>query len=237
MSQMSTVELGKRALAQQVDRLERLVESIACQDYRFEVRMDDQRPFLQLHYQEPDVRSGELEWQHSRKWLLSPWMTDSEVVQTALKAALTSAEHRTREHFRYRDRAIFSPHWSVEWLWEHAETAQARDTQAARWSEQEDGWRSPGITAAVTWEPEREEEAPVSSEPLYSRQHLPGDPVTWPSFRKKVTTRALRVVGPFTVQTSEGPLRCQDGWLCVDARGYPYPVADDEFQLIYEPAP
>jgi hypothetical protein len=56
----------------------------------------------------------------------------------------------------------------------------------------------------------------------------------WPEFRKKVTTRMLRIKGPFTVETSEGPLICQDGWLAVDARGYPYPIADDEKELIYE---
>src|SRR6266487_4296986 len=59
-------------------------------------------------------------------------------------------------------------------------------------------------------------------------------PATWPLYRKKVLTRALRVQGPFMVNTSEGPLRCEDGWLAVDARGYPYPIAADEFELIYE---
>lgn len=54
------------------------------------------------------------------------------------------------------------------------------------------------------------------------------------TYRKKVTTRALRINGPFTVETSEGPLRCEDGYLAVDARGYPYPIAADEFALIYE---
>lgn len=74
-----------------------------------------------------------------------------------------------------------------------------------------------------------------SPEPLFSAHHLPSEPETWPSFRKKVTTRALRVVGPFTVLTSEGPVRCADGWLAIDARGYPYPIADSEMRLIYEP--
>lgn len=58
----------------------------------------------------------------------------------------------------------------------------------------------------------------------------------WRSYRKRVLTSALRIDGPFTVQTSEGPLHCADGWLCLDARGYPYPVAADEFALIYEEA-
>lgn len=56
----------------------------------------------------------------------------------------------------------------------------------------------------------------------------------WPLYRKKVPTSAIRVGGPFKVATSEGVLSCADGWLCIDARGYPYPVADEEFQLIYE---
>jgi len=53
------------------------------------------------------------------------------------------------------------------------------------------------------------------------------------SYRKKVSTLAVRVDGPFRVHTSEGPLECKDGYLCKDARGYPYPVAKDEFDLIY----
>lgn len=58
----------------------------------------------------------------------------------------------------------------------------------------------------------------------------------WPQYQKVALTRAARVSGPFEVVTSEGPLRCQDGYLAVDARGYPYPIAVDEFQQIYVPA-
>ncbi len=70
----------------------------------------------------------------------------------------------------------------------------------------------------------------------FSKDNLPSDPSTWDLWRKKVLTKATRINGPFVVRTSEGPLECKDGWLCVDARGYPYPVADNEFRLIYEPA-
>ena len=55
-------------------------------------------------------------------------------------------------------------------------------------------------------------------------------------YRKKVLTKAWRMEVPFRVNTSEGPLTCMDGYLCVDARGYPYPVAKEEFDLIYEEA-
>lgn len=58
---------------------------------------------------------------------------------------------------------------------------------------------------------------------------------SWPAYRKKVDTRMIRVAGPFVVETSEGPLSCEDGFLAVDARGYPYPIAVGEQELIYEP--
>lgn len=59
---------------------------------------------------------------------------------------------------------------------------------------------------------------------------------TWPRYRKTSTTRASRLASPFIVQTSEGELRCEDGFLAIDARGYPYPIAADEFHQIYERA-
>lgn len=68
--------------------------------------------------------------------------------------------------------------------------------------------------------------------PTFSTQHLPNG--TWREYRKKVTTVMVRIDGPFTVETSEGPLRCEDGYLALDARGYPYPIAADEQALIYE---
>lgn len=69
---------------------------------------------------------------------------------------------------------------------------------------------------------------------VFSTAYLPGDPSTWPEYRKKVTTRAVRIPGTFAVETSEGTLTCADGYLAMDARGYPYPIAVDEFDLIYE---
>lgn len=67
----------------------------------------------------------------------------------------------------------------------------------------------------------------------FDSNNLP-DSSFFKEYRKKVTTKAYRVRGEFEVDTSEGPLVCRDGYLCIDARGYPYPVAADEFALIYE---
>jgi len=71
---------------------------------------------------------------------------------------------------------------------------------------------------------------------VFSKDALPHPSAEWGQYRKHALTMALRIDRPFTVETSEGPLRCDDGYLALDARGYPYPIAADEFDLIYEPA-
>jgi hypothetical protein len=84
----------------------------------------------------------------------------------------------------------------------------------------------------------------MSDTPIYTKDQLPGDfeapgGAAWATFVKKAKTKAIRIEGPFRVFTDESEneaLLCQDGWLAIDARGNPYPIADDEFQLIYKPA-
>ena len=71
--------------------------------------------------------------------------------------------------------------------------------------------------------------------PHFAVGKVPGVPEEWPRYRKRTLTAALRIDGPFVVDTDEGPLTCRDGWLALDARGFPYPIAADEFDLIYEP--
>lgn len=56
----------------------------------------------------------------------------------------------------------------------------------------------------------------------------------WPWYRKKNLTQAIRIVGPFEVETTEGTLTCQNGYLAVDSRGFPYPIDKEEFETIYE---
>ena len=69
--------------------------------------------------------------------------------------------------------------------------------------------------------------------PVYDREHLPDGP--WCTYRKTALTKMVRIDGPFQVMTDEGPLTCRDGFLAMDQRGYPYPLAADEQALIYEP--
>jgi hypothetical protein len=56
-----------------------------------------------------------VEWK-GRKWLLSPHMLKSEVIQTAFLAVLTAEEHETREAFLYKGVAVMSPHYDLDRL-------------------------------------------------------------------------------------------------------------------------
>ena len=98
------------------DSIQMIIEQITFMDYEFVVASDDSKIYLQGQYYEPDIITGKTELQKTRKWILSPHMTKSEVVQTAFKCALTSMEHRTREHFLYKNERVFSPHYDVEAL-------------------------------------------------------------------------------------------------------------------------
>jgi hypothetical protein len=79
--------------------------------------------------------------------------------------------------------------------------------------------------------------------PLYSKDNIPVDfsapgGNAWGEFQKKVATKALKIDTPFRVETSESenePFLCEDGYLAIDARGYPYAIATEEFELIYAP--
>lgn len=70
--------------------------------------------YLQGYYPDADIYTGREELQTTRRWLLSPQMTDSEIVQTAFKLCMTSMEHRTREAFKYQGARIFGPHFDVQ---------------------------------------------------------------------------------------------------------------------------
>lgn len=51
-----------------------------------------------------------------RKYNISKYMTDGEIVQTAFVALMSAVEHETREGFKYRGQSIFDPHYDVEKL-------------------------------------------------------------------------------------------------------------------------
>lgn len=74
------------------------------------------REFLQIYQNTICNRTGQPYKEGGRKWDLSKYMTESEVVFTVWKALVTFIEHETREQFTYKGHKIFDPHISVNSL-------------------------------------------------------------------------------------------------------------------------
>jgi hypothetical protein len=71
-------------------------------------------------------------------------------------------------------------------------------------------------------------------EQRFNRDNLPAD--GWANYRKVASTPMVRIDGSFLVVTREGQIFCDDGWLALDAHGWPYPIAADEHAAVYVPA-
>ncbi len=69
---------------------------------------------------------------------------------------------------------------------------------------------------------------------LFAKETLPIEHVDWRLFRRKTDTKMVRVAGPFEVETTEGVMKCEDGWLALDSRGELYPIAAEEQAAIYD---
>lgn len=114
-----------------------ILNEIDCGEYQFNLLIKEGDMFLQLAYVEPCIITGHEKVQKTRKWYISPWMVKNEIVQTALKAVLTSMEHRAREMFKYRGRRIYGPHFDVDALWVICGSRSSIDVRAD--SEPDDG--------------------------------------------------------------------------------------------------
>jgi hypothetical protein len=95
--------------------------------YQFEIE-DRNGVMLMSTYVESDIGTGLPAMQRTRKWFISEHATASEIVQTALKCVLTSAEHRVRESFTYGGKRCYGPHFHVNALAAIAESALDRRT-------------------------------------------------------------------------------------------------------------
>lgn len=76
-------------------------------------------PYYYLQVGDPNatcnVTGKEAKWR-GRRWLLSTYMTDGEIVQTVFLAVMTAIEHEAREMFLYRGHSIFDPHYDIDKL-------------------------------------------------------------------------------------------------------------------------
>jgi hypothetical protein len=112
------------------NRVRKLVERIEYRDeYVLVVKEDEGRGgavYMQVHCWRPDTFTGQMDWGRGGKAYLSPWATDSELVQTAFGLLKAYEEHECREAFRFDGVRVFGPHIDVMALVEIAGRLDAR---------------------------------------------------------------------------------------------------------------
>lgn len=74
------------------------------------------QPYFQILIEELDVDTGLMKLWHCRKWWLSPYMTESEIVQTVFLAVKVAMLHEVHEGFTYKRERVFDPHFDVNQL-------------------------------------------------------------------------------------------------------------------------
>lgn len=121
--------LDYRDIIAQTERVQHLVDGI---EFRWNVSYAYERTyrskpgikpshtgyFIQIEYDEVDIDDphGPKLVQQGRRWFVGSEVNESEVLQTMLKAALASAEHRTREWFLVDGQRIYGPHMNADRL-------------------------------------------------------------------------------------------------------------------------
>jgi hypothetical protein len=107
-------------------RVEELFSRIKYRDGRWPFRFGPLGDGLFLQAVLDEINPATSKPWTGRKWYLSPFMTDAEIVATAFKAILTAEEHEAREQFTFDGLAIFGPHLSLGALKANAPNLDAR---------------------------------------------------------------------------------------------------------------
>ena len=105
-----------------LEDVQRIVARCAFLDRRFRVMQKGDGFLVQVVYEEPDVNAAPGSppvLQQARKWYVSPWATETEIVETVFAACCRSEMHRAGEHFQYQGLRVCSPHFGIaarQWM-------------------------------------------------------------------------------------------------------------------------
>ena len=119
------------------DDVQNVLDDITYRDWILYLGDDNGRMYLQVQFWAYDVDAHERvrfqlsahnfrKLQKGRKWVLSPYMTPTEIVRTAHKAIRTAVEHEVDENFMYKNHRIYGPHIDVEALIEASQKLEVR---------------------------------------------------------------------------------------------------------------
>lgn len=97
-----------------INELAAIIRDVEFMDRNIRIGEMGSGYFIQVQYVEKDIVTGELELQKARKWYVSPYSTDTEIVESAFAACCRSMMHVAKEHFIYKGHRVYSPHFDIE---------------------------------------------------------------------------------------------------------------------------
>lgn len=111
---------------------QRLQMSVFGTEFSLRVERDNNDPengrvFLQACYMAPCTKTQELKEWHGRKWYLSDYMTEDEIIKTAWCAFEAAVKHETMEGFKVDGVILFNPHVDYNALLEISNQEVSRD--------------------------------------------------------------------------------------------------------------
>jgi hypothetical protein len=97
------------------EQIEGILGRIKFQDRTFRLLEKGDGFLLQMQYMEPDVNipGSEPVLQSTRKWYISPYMSPTEIVETAWACVCRSQMHVASEHFTYKGHRVYSQHFDL----------------------------------------------------------------------------------------------------------------------------
>lgn len=100
--------------------LSRVTMSCFGTDFKMRIEHDNEfdngRIFIQVVYDAPCTKTGEVQEWHGRKWYLSKHMTEDEIIKTAYVAFEAAVKHEIMEGFKVAGTVLFNPHVHYEAL-------------------------------------------------------------------------------------------------------------------------
>lgn len=100
------------------DRVGAIISNISYPDRTLVLTYRGDHFTVHVVYLEPDVDNPDQGpvLQESRRWLIEPDATPTDVVATCFAAIMRSFEHVVREHFCYDGIPVYSPHHTLSQL-------------------------------------------------------------------------------------------------------------------------
>lgn len=89
---------------------------------------EEPRVYLKVVCMAADRDTGQQELQHGRKWYLSEFMPDDEIIKTAFAAYDRFIDHEAKEGFKIDGKPVFNPHTDFEELLKVCEIEVKRES-------------------------------------------------------------------------------------------------------------